>query len=185
MSGTIWLIVEDENDGDVVKMLLKKRSVQVRVEVRPPTGGTGSISRLAKQLTRLIADVKSQMGPNDCIAVLHDYDIHKAINRESYEQIKQICAAEKVKEIIARDELEAWILADSGTCKWLRMKPKKWDELPKPSDTLDQLMRRRYQMKYQGSGRAKVIAQLNGDGDKFSQSMQDALKHLDNAPCIR
>ena len=39
-------------------------------------------------------------------------------------------------------------------------------------------------MKYQGADREKVFAKLNGDGDKFSPSMRDALEHLKDATCV-
>lgn len=185
MSGTIWLIVEDENDGSVVQIILKKRGIPVAVKILKPSGGTGGISRLAKQLRLLIETAKKQKKATDCIAVLHDYDIHsQQQNRQPYQQIEQICKAEMVKHVVAHDELESWMLSDSGLCEWLEIQTRNWDEQRKPSDELRRMLQDKKKMKYQGADREKVFAKLNGDGDKFSPSMRDALEHLKNATCV-
>ncbi len=185
MSGVIWLIVEDETDGETVKVILRKRGYPVRVKVLPPTGGAGGISRLLKQLGQLIEVAKQRKQQMDCIAVLHDWDSQRQQDRAVYEQILQICAAQGVKHVFARDEIESWMLADSGLCAWLDLTPKNWDEQPKPKDTLNSLLQAKKKMKYQGAHRAKVIAQLQGDGDRYSPSLRNALAHLDNAPCTQ
>ena len=71
---TIWLIVEDETDGEVAQALLKDRDVIVKPLA--PTGGTGGLSRLRIQLHRLIQTAKQRRSTQeDCIAVLHDQDM--------------------------------------------------------------------------------------------------------------
>lgn len=36
MSGAIWLIVEDQTDGEVVQQIFKKRGLTVKVNIRAP-----------------------------------------------------------------------------------------------------------------------------------------------------
>jgi hypothetical protein len=59
MSLTIWLIVEDEDDGLVIQQLLRAKAIKVRLQIRAPSGRTGGISRLARQLERLIATIRA------------------------------------------------------------------------------------------------------------------------------
>jgi hypothetical protein len=185
MSGTIWLITEDETDAEVVERILEKRGLKVRVK-RLGTRNVGGISRLAGQLARLIATAKAQKQANDCIAVLHDEDRHIQPDRTPYETIATLCKAEHVAFIIARDELEAWLLADSGVCAWLESNPANWDGKPKPKEELERRMKKKDKhLRYQGKGRQQIMNALNGDGDQHSPSMKTALAHLDNAPCMR
>jgi len=88
--------------------------------------------------------------------------------------------------IIIHDELESWLLADSGVCKWLEVKPQSHDEQRKPKERLDSQMKKRFPgLRYQGKGRSKLLEQISGDGDQHSPSMRAALKHLDDAPCTQ
>lgn len=185
MSGIIHLIVEDENDGKAIRKILEKRRFQVRVRVYQPTGGSGGISRLAKQLEKLVATARANRKRNDCIAVMHDQDDQtQQRHREDYELIARICTEQEVKLVIPRDELESWFLADTGLCTWLGIAPRNRDEQRKPSNELRTLLGAR-NMKYQGRDRTKVIEKLDGTGDQYSPSMREALRHLENAPCIR
>jgi hypothetical protein len=189
MSWTIWLIVEDENDGDIVRIILDKKRINVgRPRILKPSGAHGGISRLDNQLELLITTIRKDKRfrpKQDCIAVLHDWDENREqSNRRHYENIERICRKHRVKLVIARDEIEAWILADSGICEWLDLQPRNWDEHSKPSDELNRQLRKKYRMKYQASDRAKVLLHLSGDADKQSPSMKQALGHLDNAPCV-
>jgi len=190
MSGTIWLIVEDKTDGDIVRVILEKRGIKVKSpKVLKPDGARGGISRLAKQLEKLIKTIRDNPQFNskrDCIAVLHDWDENtQQSNRKHYKDIERICTKFKVKLIIARDEIESWILADSGVCEWLDLPLDNRDTVRKPSDELSRLMQKKYRMKYQGADRAKVLEELVGDADRHSPSMREALQHLDNAPCVK
>jgi hypothetical protein len=96
-------------------------------------------------------------------------------NREHYDSIERVCKKHKVKLIVARDEIESWIRADSGICDWLGLQPRNWDEHSKPSDELNRQLQKKYRMKYQASDRAKVLEHLNGEADKHSPSMKQAL----------
>jgi hypothetical protein len=183
MPCTLWLIVEDETDGEVVQALLKGRDVTVKPLA--PTGGTGGLSRLRIQLRRLIQTAKQRRGSQDgCIAVLHDQDITDPRKQAEHKAINDICDAEQVVLVIACDEIEAWLLADNGLCEWLGMKPHNWDEQPKPSEELKRQIRNRYpRMRYPGRDRHKILEQVDGTGHQHSPSMQLAIRILESSPC--
>lgn len=183
MSGTIWLITEDESDADAVQALLVAHGIQVRIHALTLTGGKGGISRLTAQLERLIKTAMAQKGKNDCIAVLHDADEYKQPDRSKYEAIADICGRYTVKHIVAHDELEAWLLADAGISQWLGIPHKNWDTQKEPSAELNRLLKRAKGMKYQGRSRQAVLRHLMGEN--HSTSLKKALQHLDNAPCTR
>jgi hypothetical protein len=185
MTCTLWLIVEDEHDGEAIKALLTAKRLDIKVKVKQPTGGSGGISRLARSLNENIRTAKAQMKASDCIVVLHDWDIQKQQhNRDHYRKIEDICRQEAVQLVIAHDELEAWLLADEGLCKWLGINPKQWDSEPKPSDTLRSLLQRHKKLKYQGRNRQTVYDQLDGSGDKYSESIRDAYRRLMEWQCL-
>jgi hypothetical protein len=184
VSGTIWLIVEDDYDGKVVQSILSARNIHVRVQILNPSGNTGGISRLVTQIEKLVATARSQKENNDCIAVLHDADEFTQPDRSVYNQIAKICKKYQVVEIIAYDELESWLLADGGVCRWLGINQQPWDNLARPSDKLNSLLKEKKGIKYQGKYRDDVRNHLDGTGDQQSRSMRKAFKHLDDAPCI-
>src|SRR5262249_6218344 len=146
----------DRGDAEVINAILKAKKINVRIRPLPPK--QGSISRLAKELKTLIQIALHDRKPGDCIAVLHDADEQVQTSREDHQRITRICATYKkdVVLVIPRDELEAWILADSGVCLWLGVSPKNRDEEQKPSDTLSGLMQSKHKLKYQGDGRARI-----------------------------
>ncbi|MCB9451402.1 MAG: hypothetical protein H6672_08170 [Anaerolineaceae bacterium] len=186
MSGIIWLITEDESDFKVVQALLAAYGYRVTVKWKRLTGGSGGISRLVDQVDRLIQTALVEKGKNDCIAVLHDADIHKESERSKYEAIKKICTKRKVKHIVAYDELESWLLADAGVSRWLGIKHENWDSRRKPKDDLNRLMKDKIGHKYQGAYKKCVLDELKKDtANNKSPSLKKALQHLDNAPCTR
>ena len=107
MSGTIWLITEDEYDYKVVQQILLKKKIKMGLKWRPMSGGSGGISRMADQLERIIKSLVHEKGKQDCIAVLHDADTHRQPNRETYNEIRRICKQYKVAHITADDEMES------------------------------------------------------------------------------
>ncbi len=124
----------------------------------------------------------------DCVAVLHDADEQTEPERQLYEKIRLVCERFKkhVVHVIAKDEIEAWLLADEGLCQWLSIRARNCDGQKRPSDELKRLVQQKKQpMKYQGPDRAKVLAHVDGSGDKYSPSMREALEHLKNAPCVK
>ena len=186
MSGTIYLIMESEKDVDVVRAILKARNITVRVEPLYPTGRKEiGVSRLAKELERLIAEAIAERQPGNCIAVLHDADEFEQVpHRGDYQRIQSICQKHRreVVPIIADDELESWLLADEGICRWLGIKAENQDSRQKPKEYLNSLVKDKTGKRYQGANRSKVLDHI--DGNTHSPSLQQALKHLDNAPCV-
>lgn len=187
MSNTIYLITEDESDSKIVKEILKKRGFSIRVEwITTPGNKPGGLSRLLASLVPLIKTALAKKDPTDCVAVLHDADENMDTTKPPYrERIGDICKQYKVKQIIARDEIESWVLADSGVCKKLEINPKSWDAKPRPSDDLKTILNDKKRMRWGDRDRLQVIQWMNGDGDKCSDSMKKALVHLKDAPCIK
>jgi len=183
MSGTIHLILEDKTDAQVVEALLKTHQISVRVRSLTPSGGSGGISRLAKDIERLIQTARNERKSGDCIAVLHDADEMVQPERKHYKAIAHICHRYKdVVEVIARDEIEAWLLADAGLCHWLNKKPGNCDSMTQPSLELNSLVNKKIGRNYSGSDRVRVLQHLNGQN--HSPSLREALTHLENAPCV-
>jgi len=176
---TIHLICEDETDADIVKAILAKKSLGVRVRHVPLKGGSGGIERLANQLEDLIIRLREICQKGDCIAVLHDADEHVQRDRSNDEKIKVLCKEYRsdVRLAIAHNKIEAWLLADEGLCKWLKIRAKNRDGESDPKGTLESLLRKR-KMKWQGRDRRTVLDQLDGSGDNHSLSMRDAVSHI-------
>lgn len=185
MTSKIWLIAEDETDRQVFQRIFDAKGLTVRVEFLEPAGNSGGISRLAHQLENLIRTANARRGKNDCIVVFHDADECVQPDRASYEKIKNIC--EKYRDIvvliIACDEIESWLLADEGLCKWIGIRPRNCDNQQQPSSTLSSTLQRKKKPKYKGRYRGQVLAHVDGTGDKLSPSMKQAMQHL-NAHCF-
>jgi len=181
VSGTIYLIAEDTNDVDVVKAILQANEISVNVEKLFLTKH-GGISRLDTQLTRLIQTARVKCGDRDCIAVLHDADESTETRRKHHNRIRDICRDHHVPHIVAREEIESWLLADEGICQWLGIKAQNHDNMRKPKNRLNSLVKRKVKKDYSGATRKKVLNHVNGI--TRSPSLTEALKHLDGAPCI-
>jgi hypothetical protein len=179
---TIYLIVEDETDAEVVNAILKAKGISLNIYRL----GSGGIFSLAKQLKDLIEIAKKKRKKGDCIAVLHDADIHKQPKRQAYEQIKAICKeySSDVRLIIAHDEIEAWLFADEGFCKWLGIKAENADRLKHPSARLNSIIKDKKGKKY-SLIRSQALTHLDGTGDKYSPSMQKAVAALIEADCLQ
>ncbi|HLY28402.1 MAG TPA: hypothetical protein VKQ72_18785 [Aggregatilineales bacterium] len=191
MTRTLYLIVENKNDADVVRAILLKKGYDVRVYAVPPAGGGKGISRLGTQLKALIETARKRMKPGDCLAVLHDFDGEERRKTPTlYKTIKGICKQSKVMELVAVDKIEAWLLADSGVLAWLnpksrgKPKPKSWDEEPKVKAALERQYRKTYKTHYTDFTRAKIVEQIVGDADKRSPSLSAALQSLQQAGCM-
>lgn len=182
MSGTIWLITEDENDYKIVRAVIQKLGLPISVKWRSPSGKTPGLSRLAAELKKLIADARKLRSGNDCIVVLHDEDIHRQPKRDNYNRVRDICKSERVTLIVAKDEVEAWLLSDSGICRWLDESRKTWNGDPHPSDHLRSVMHAKYQLKYPRD-LDKLLTHFNADG--LNESFKEALDELHKAPCVR
>lgn len=186
MSRTIYIIVEGRTDGEIVKSLLRRRYPKLRVVPIKPTGSKPNLSRLAEQIEELIKSALAERDNRDCVAVLHDADIHVQPDRSAYEHIQKICEQHTphVKLVIAYDEIEAWLLADSGLCGWLGQTPRNYDSERQPSLILRSWLDKAGKPKYREENLPRILKNMEGDGDKFSPSMREALGHLQDAPCI-
>jgi hypothetical protein len=182
MSKVLGLICEDKTDYDVFKTILSKRYPQLTIVYRKTTQ-TG-INRLVEELENLVRDLQKEYPHLSCIAVLHDADKLSEPNREKYKRLKAKCEKLKAIELVARDELEAWLLADSGVCQWLDIPTRNYDTQRKPSEYIHSEMKRKKQMSYQGINRQKLIQQIAGDGDERSPSMKKALVDLQKHNCL-
>jgi hypothetical protein len=121
------------------------------------------------------------MKPEDCLVVLHDADELTQPDRTLYQKIKLTCAAYPgVIHIVAKDEIESWLLADDGLCKRLEIKPRNWDEVSKPKAELKRLLDKQ-RINYPSP---TVYKELNGTGDQFSPSMRQAFKQLRERGCL-
>jgi hypothetical protein len=187
VSGTVYIIVEGRTDGEIVKAILQQRYPKLRVETIKPTGNKPNLSRLATQLEELIKTALAKCSDHDCIAVLHDADKHVQPDRADYEHIQEICKqyASQIKLVVAHDEIEAWLLADSGLCQWLNQTPRGYDGERQPSLILHHWLDKAKKPRYREENLPRILKNLEGDGDKHSPSMREALKHLENAPCTR
>lgn len=188
MTGKIWLIVEDRNDGEIIKKIFIQHKIASEVQVQQPS--SGGINRLAQELEEIIGLIRKQKSTDDCVVVIHDYDI-KTIphprDRGDHKLIAKICEKNRdiTVELVAHDELEAWLLADSGVCRWLGTKPQPSDELRKPSEKLYKLIEDKINAHFGGRYRDQLVKKIAGDGDKHSLSMRKALKVLNKLDCVK
>lgn len=183
MTGTIWLITEDESDYEVVIHILRAKGFRIRVEWLKLSGKSGGISRLVSQLELQLELALARKGQNDCVVVLHDQD-NTQPDRRHYQDIAAACKDQPVYHLVAKDEIEAWLLADKGLSDWLKIKHQNWDSETKPSKELERLIRKQYpRMHYRGADRAKVLAQITGESK--SAVLEKAIAYLRTAPCTR
>jgi hypothetical protein len=177
MSGTIFLIVEDKTDAEVVRAILRAKGVSIRVKTL--TSSQGGLSSLVRDLSRLIATATHERRSGDCIAVLHDTDEFVQPDRRLYNRILEICGQHKdVIEVIAHDEIEAWLLADEGLCAWLGVRATNCDTVTKPSEQFKSLVKQKTGRNDSGSDQHRVLQHLDGTGDQHSPSLRQAVAHL-------
>lgn len=190
MSRKIYLIAESREDANVIQALVQAKGFSIRIEWLRLTGGSGGIDRMLAQLEDLIEAALEVKDEQDCIAVCHDKDLLTKPERRKqvHDKIDALCAGNRYRPhvylIIPDDAIESWLLADHGLCHWLEEKPQNWDGQPDPKAEFKRRLDKKH-LKWQGADRAKVLAHLDGSGDKKSPSMQAALTHLVNAPCAK
>lgn len=187
MSGTIYLIIEAEKDFEIVKAILRLKGIDVELDYRfIPETKSSSPSYVLSELDKQIRSLLVQFQAHDCIMVLHDANEHTDLHTPSLKaQIKQLCDHHRVKQIIARNEIESWILSDSGITNWLQIPVERnWDQQKKSKQALQYTLRRKG-LFWRGRDREKVFAQMVGDGDQRSASMREAVRELLEAPCVK
>jgi hypothetical protein len=126
---TLHVIAESEKDVLILRTIIAKRYPSVTLR-RVGQLAVGGIGRMAKDLKTNIEQALKTCKAGDCIAVIHDLDkLSRPDGRSDYEKVARICAeyAEHVILIQAHDEIESWLLADSGICKWLGQNPQNYD----------------------------------------------------------
>lgn len=185
MTGTIWLLVESKSDAQIVTKLIHVHFPNVGVKYLLPSGQP-SISTLDRDLADLVTLARRgqshrPFGSNDCIVVLHDDD-HSQPDRRHYTSIADKCAKYGIVEVVAKDEIEAWLLSDSGVCGWLKTRCEHCNTETRPSARLKSLMNRQKNLRYPGR-----LDQLlpNVTGDSHNQSFQSALIQLHYSPCVK
>jgi hypothetical protein len=186
MSGTIWLIVEGQNESAIVRAILRHHYPEVHIERLSPPGGNPNLSRLAAKIESLINIALGNRKPGDCIAVIHDADLQtNPHDRANYERIRQVCEQYKrdVRLVIAKDEIEAWLLADAGLGGWLKIKVQNCDEMQKPSDVLKSHLDKAGKPTYRLENLSKLLRYVNGVTS--SPTLQRELDYLVNAPCTK
>src|SRR5258708_17564799 len=121
MSRLLRLIAEDPSDVEVLTEILRKKSIFIQVENGLMPNNLRGINYLPQELPKLIATTRAAY-PDDAIAVLIDAEWYKPKqDRFNHKQVAAICPRFRAdtKLLWAVQEIEAWILADSGICAWL------------------------------------------------------------------
>ncbi|GIK64939.1 MAG: hypothetical protein BroJett018_27330 [Chloroflexota bacterium] len=190
ITGRIFLIVEADRDGRYAKTIVQRCYPSIEVHLLPPKGHNRGIGALAEQIERLLKEalLKKQTAHEPaCVAVLHDADESSTPNRNLHTIIRDACQKHKKQVILvlAKDEMESWLMADSGVCAWLDKKPKNWDEETHPSKTFESWLDKAGKGKYDDAIATQIAAKLMGDGGKVSPSLKSALQHLIDAPCTK
>jgi hypothetical protein len=183
MGRTIWLITEGRAEAEIVTAIVKRHLPRLRVERLHAPGKNPNLSLLASHLEALIETARERRRQGDCIVVLHDADFHTRVDRADYERIARICKAfaREVRHVIAKDEIEAWLLADEGFCMWLGVPAKNWDEQKQPSETLRSLLDKRGKPRYRLDNLSKILIEVNGVTK--SPTLQKELDYLNTASC--
>lgn len=186
MSGTIWLIVEGQNDTEIVKAIIRHHYPHVRVKALFPLERNRNLSKLAVQIERLIKQALDNRESGDCIAVIHDADLQSnPHNRADYERIQQVCERYKkdVRLVIAKDEIEAWLLADAGLFTWLKIPVRNCDEMRQPSLALAGHLDKAGKPTYRLENLSKIFRYLNGVTS--CPTLRRELEYLAGTPCVR
>lgn len=183
MSQILWLIAEDRKGAEITAKILKLKYPSLHIQVRFAKG----ISDLADKLDGFIKLILSQRNPQDCIAVLHDADEFTLPHeRHDHDAIAKICQkyADDVIALIAHDEIEAWLLADSGICQWLKQKPANYDEYKQPSKILAGWLDKAKKGRYREVDLPNILRHVDGTADLHSKSLQHSLRLLADADCM-
>jgi hypothetical protein len=183
MTKTLYLIAEAYKDVLVMRQLLTKKGFSGRIQpINTPK--KGSVSQLAQQLEKSIAEAQERQQAGDCVVVLHDADeLTRPTGRQDYDRIEAIC--QKYPTIIhlqARDELEAWLVADSGLCQWLNQKAQNRDHAVQPSKLFETWLNAAKKPKWNDSNLDAILKHAAADGDQHSPPMRQALQQL--ADCL-
>jgi hypothetical protein len=181
VSRTLWLIAEHRNDADVVVEILKKRGIPVNINPVSMPDNKSGINHMLQELAKLIETTQAARQADDRIAVLIDAEWYKLKrDRYNHKQVAAICRRFRpdVKLLWAVQEIEAWLLADSGVCAWLGIEVQQTDPLHDPKEKLSSLLHHRG-LSSRGRGRSRIFQQMRGDGDQHNRSLGRVLRYID------
>lgn len=116
----VVVIVEDDSDGRAIAELAARAGLEAQFDWLP-AWGLGNIKRNARRLIGLARDRVD--GRRGCVAVVVDRDGRDPSKDDPHRTIARACRRERVEFIAARENIEAWFLADPGICDWLRLAP--------------------------------------------------------------
>ncbi len=176
------LIVEDDSDGHAVRNLTAPIRLPILVDWLP-ANGIGNISRNGE---RLIALAKDRIGSRGCVAVLIDGDGKNPARDEPHRTIARVCRARNVPLVVARESLEAWMLADPGVCEWLDIPIRPGtDRLRDPKGTVRKAFFKKTGRDYRRRrARTEVTQQATGPSVEANDSLRTALRHLEGCGVV-
>lgn len=182
----IHLIAEDRTGEIVFREIVRKKHIAVQVI---PYGKAVGVSMLAKEIKGLIWAALQESTGRDCIIVLHDTDTSVESYREHYKTIERVCNLypERVTRLEAVQEIEAWLLADAGFCKWLDEKPRASDHIPQPSKTVQKMVNDKFGGAiWTNLNKPRILRDhMDATGETLSSSMRKAMDTFQQLPCAR
>lgn len=178
----VVLIVEDDSDGRALSFLIRTLNARATVDWLP-ANGIGNIDRNGRRLIGLAKDRATRHG---CVAVIIDGDRKNVGRDEPHRSIARQCRAGGIPLLIARESLEAWMLADAGICQWLEVTPRRSTHtLPNPKDAVSRAFFRKTGRQYRRRrARMEVAQRATGLNRSANPSMDQAIKHLENCRIV-
>lgn len=179
-SGGQWrvvLIVEDDSDGRALSLLIKTLNVRAVIDWLP-ANGIGNIQRNGR---RLVALARDRAGRRGCVAVIIDGDRKTIATDEPHRSIARECRVGKVALVVARESLEAWMLADAGICAWLEVPPRTTTHtLANPKEIISRAFFRKTGRPYRRRrARVEVAQRATGPNRAANTSIDHAIRHLE------
>ncbi len=182
----IYVIAEDKTGYFVLDEIVRKKEIAVKVILR---GEPKGVSSLAKDLKGIIDTLLRTITDQDCIIVLHDTDTLVETYRDHYQKIERICNSYhgRVTRLEAIQEIEAWLLADEGFCRWIGQSPTASDHISQPSKKLEKMIKDKFgRNKWTNLEKPKILRDhMDVSGENLSESMRNAMKTFQQLPCAK
>jgi hypothetical protein len=174
----VILIVEDDSDGQALRLLAQASGVPCQIDW-VPANGLGNIKRRGLHLIRLARDRICE--GQGCVAVLVDRDGRDASRDEPHRSIRNHCKEAGVPYLEAVEAFEAWCLADPGICQWLGLRtPACADVISNPKDRVAQAYRKKAGRSYEKRrARTRLARNARGVEARRSPSWKAATEKLD------